>query len=188
MNKKVGIEELEVGERLSTLKRRNSTVDKDDRRRVIVFLDFDGVLHGTGMIHEIDFSADTIVLPPACFQHVAALASALDPFPDVKIVVSSSWRTLYELESLRLLLGPLGPRVIETTGRNERTRFGEIESYLSRRRPCDWLAIDDDDWGWPADLRDHLVRPDHTVGLSGGDLQQVQERLRLLRSGGAGAA
>jgi hypothetical protein len=188
MNEKVGNDGLKEGDCLSTSKDRNSTVDKDDARPVILFLDVDGVLHPTSVLHEMDFSAEQFVLPSACFQHVGALADALDLFPDVKIVVSSSWRDLYELESLRLLLGPLGPRVLETTGRNERTRFAEIESYLSRRRPCDWLALDDDNWGWPDDLLDHLVCPDGTVGLTDADLKQVQARLRVLQSGSARVA
>ena len=58
--------------------------------KTILFLDFDGVLHA-----------------PNCrasrlFEHLARLEAVLAAFPEVGIVVSSSWRVRRTLEQLRV--------------------------------------------------------------------------------------
>lgn len=147
----------------------------------ILFLDFDGVLHPSTI--EVDWVNEGGKMTPKAeglFAHVDALARALEPFPDLRIVVSSSWRSMYPIEELREVLGPLGHRVIDTTGRRVGTRWQDIEGYLSRRAPVPWIACDDDDHGWPDDLRHQLIRPNPLVGLTSDDLSELVRRVGVI--------
>jgi hypothetical protein len=59
---------------------------------VILFLDFDGVLHPEGEAHIHDGGADFCFLP--------RLEALLREFPEVKIVISSAWREQVRYETL----------------------------------------------------------------------------------------
>jgi hypothetical protein len=65
-----------------------------------LFLDFDGVLHRTGGVE-----------PP--FSHVDHLAHTLADFPNVQVVISSSWREVYSLEEMRWFCGFLASRILD---------------------------------------------------------------------------
>ena len=55
---------------------------------------------------------------------------------------------------------------------DNQTRFEQIAAYLSRLpAPVPWLAIDDDDRGWPNTQRSNLVHTDGMLGLSAADAQ-----------------
>lgn len=97
--------------------------------RVILFLDFDGVLH------PLSRGLPDFVLAPL-------LAPALEAFPETKIVLSTSWRTFHELDALRDLLPPfIAERVIGATP----------------LQPCRDPEHFDSDWPrWP--VREHLCR------------------------------
>ena len=60
----------------------------------VIFLDFDGVLHPR-------------ISPDKLFVHVDRLSHVLKDHPDVKIVVSSSWRASHTIKQLCHFLGPL---------------------------------------------------------------------------------
>jgi len=109
---------------------------------LVLFLDFDGVLHPVG---EEALDADfRLIANPAlfCWRHI--LADALAPYPSVRIVVSSDWRRLFDDENLARLLGPaLGPRVIGAVANVEASRAGEVLAEAARRQLVHWLAIDD---------------------------------------------
>jgi len=59
---------------------------------VILFLDFDGVLHPEGEDHILNGGIDFCFLP--------RLEALLREFPHVKIVISSSWREQLRYETL----------------------------------------------------------------------------------------
>src|SRR6202158_2602282 len=75
----------------------------------VIFLDFDGVLNSAAsFVLEARFRKENKVFDDLCpvnetlchictsnFRHI------LDEVPDVKIVISSSWRNLFELEWLK---------------------------------------------------------------------------------------
>jgi hypothetical protein len=112
---------------------------------LILFLDFDGVLHP-------DPCADARRL----FERAPRLAEALEPFPEVEVVASTAWRNLMPFERLRgLLPARLAARVIAIT-----PTFGTFDAITSlvpyrrqaecaqwlrvNQRPADaWLALDD---------------------------------------------
>jgi hypothetical protein len=42
----------------------------------------------------------------------------------------------------------------------------QVWGDVCRRRPGAWVAPDDDDAGWPAVCRDHLLHTDAVLGIS----------------------
>jgi hypothetical protein len=57
----------------------------------------------------------------------------------------------------------------------------QVWGDVCRRQPAAWLALDDDDTGWPAVCRDHLVRTDPVLGLSApAVLVELQARLAAM--------
>ena len=161
---------------------------------MIVFLDFDGVLHPDAVFlrlnGEIELRADGHL-----FMWADRLADALEPYPDARIVLSTSWaRHLGFRRARKALPASLGGRVAGATWHSamgkgwpdyipwdNQTRFEQIAAYLSRLpAPVPWLAIDDDDRGWPDTQRSNLVRTDGMLGLSAADAQ-AELISRLLR-------
>lgn len=112
---------------------------------MILFLDFDGVLH-----------PDPCYDAGQLFVHAPKLAATLEPFAQLRVVLSTSWRSSKELA---LLLEPLpaslGQRVVGVTPnvssfspppklrpyrrQAECTRWLELNGGVDQ----DWLAIDD---------------------------------------------
>ena len=149
---------------------------------MILFLDFDGVLHPDEVYR---YRKRGIVLKtanlPEAFQHLDLfcyadiLADALDGFEHVRIVLSTSWvPTLGYTQTLARLPDALRRRVIGATYHsrhtprwNDQTRYEQIrENVVYRGLGADWVAIDNDDWGWPDDQRDRLVHTDDYTGVA----------------------
>ncbi len=147
---------------------------------MILFLDFDGVLHPDAVFlrlnGEIELRADGGLL-----MWADRLSAALEPYPDSRIVLSTSWaRHLGFSRARKVLPADLAARVVGATWHSamgkgwpdyipwdNQTRFDQIAAYLSRLpAPVPWLAIDDDDRGWPDAQRGHLVYTDGMTGLS----------------------
>ncbi len=146
----------------------------------VLFLDFDGVLHPVG----------GSILP---FEYTPLLIRALEPYPAVRIVLSTSWVATYSFKYTRDMLPlELRRRVIDATldpaYRAEKwwvraSRYEQIAHYVKRYSVERWLAIDDDDDGWPPELRHHLVCPPKYVGLYSADTQaELADKLKSLTS------
>ena len=101
--------------------------------------------------------------------------------PEVQIVLSTSWaRWLSFTRARRALPVPLQPRVIGATwhsamGRSalpcwwdDSSRYQQIRRWVNRCPAAQWLAVDDDDEGWPPAERHHLVKTDGMAGLGDG--------------------
>ena len=104
---------------------------------MLLFLDFDGVLH----------SAYGGKGSPA-FCRAGFLANALEGH-DVSIVITSSYREHHAIDHLKSLLGPLGRRVIGTTPllTGPFVRQREIEAWLERNplhANARYVVLDDD--------------------------------------------
>jgi hypothetical protein len=152
---------------------------------VILFLDFDGVLHPDAVYlrqsGHIELRAEG-----ALFMWADRLTTALEPYPDARIVLSTSWaRHLGFSRARKALPADLAARVVGATWHSamgkgwpdyiawdKQTRFEQIAAYMSRLpAPVPWLAIDDDDRGWPDAQRSNLVFTDGPAGLSAEDAQ-----------------
>lgn len=127
--------------------------------RKIVFLDFDGVLHADG---------------EAQLSRLALFEARLRLMPALEIVISSSWREHYSLESFRNFFHPdLRHRIIGLTPLLH-CRYApsgrqlEIEAYLHaeclNESNCRWLALDDMAEMFQGDCK-YLLLVDSTQGF-----------------------
>lgn len=155
----------------------------------ILFLDFDGVLHPDAAFHTrrgIDLRGEGEL-----FMWSPILQKLLTECPQIQIVLSTSWvRQLDFKRAKKRLPEAVQNRVVGATYHStmesgpdstpwmERTRWQQIATYLSRNKIQDWIALDDDDAGWPDDQRHRLLRCDPQTGLSGLDYDATRAALR----------
>jgi hypothetical protein len=138
----------------------------------VLFLDFDGVLNlwpnpsRTG-----EFSKT------ACIN----LEMLLNRVPDLKIVISSSWKA-YGLDAVRDILKSNGidpRRVIDITGEEQSTderdhRGYQVDCWLERNLKVKSFAIVDDQPDFEH-LKDHLVKTNKYIGLTQGNVESLME-------------
>ncbi|MBB5502196.1 HAD domain-containing protein [Paraburkholderia sp. MM5384-R2] len=158
----------------------------------VLYLDFDGVLHPEE-VWRCRGSGPYVASPPGhqVFEHAALLARCLEPFPGVRIVLSTNWVLVFG--SVRKVARRLPPalreRVVGATFHRQMDgawfrsipRGVQVWGDVCRREPDAWLALDDDDAGWPAVCRRHLVHTDPVLGISHpAVLGQLQARLAAM--------
>ncbi len=145
---------------------------------MILFLDFDGILHPA-----INYTAERLM------RNLPLLEDVLRGRPHVDVVISSTWRETRTLSELQVLFSPdIAPRIIGTTPQwrdiQDEASFGtyvrqaEIEAWLrGAGRPWEqWLAVDD---------QAHLFRPfcknllvtNGATGLTADDCELLSQRL-----------
>lgn len=135
---------------------------------MILFLDFDGVLHPEPCCQDGDL-----------FCRRPLFEAVMRDFPAVKIVISSTWRQTRSMDQLKALFSEdIAARVVGATPNwmdlpelmsviGQYPRHVEVEGWLRQAgRPCEkWVAIDDRaDWFKP--FLPNLVRCDSNVGLN----------------------
>lgn len=122
---------------------------------MILFLDFDGVLHELDRLMGI-------------FSREEHLAHVLRDYPQIEIVVSSAWRQDYTLQNIRtFFLTDLRNRIVGITptleihdaGDIAGSRYREILTYLDGNA-ADWLALDDDAILFPPDCAELVLCDD----------------------------
>lgn len=155
-----------------------------------IFLDYDGTLHrGHALLDEsgeisLD-SGDTL------FEFAPLLVDLLEPYPQVKIVLTTSWLDAFPTEKVISYLPiPLATRVVGTTNsikvpfgylQDGSARTYRIRSYVFTHRLKNWLALDDSVYGaFHLDtsvltLEPHLVLLDTQQGI---DTAKAQDRIR----------
>lgn len=124
----------------------------------VLYLDFDGVLHHENVHwHPKRGAYDG---PPGfkLFEHAPLLEELLAPYPNICIVLSTSWvRTYGVYGSAKRLPQELRRRVIGATYHSKMTEWQFLEKPRGqqvledamRRKPKEWLALDDTNEGWP---------------------------------------
>jgi hypothetical protein len=141
----------------------------------VLFLDLDGVLHPDSVF--IKKGRPTLTGPGRLFMWAPVLDALLVPYPDVNIVLSTSWCVHRGFSRAKRVLPPgLRERVISATWHShmmkseflEKPRFHQILDWIARapQRPKYWLAIDDDDADWADTNRDFLVNTRPDTGLA----------------------
>jgi hypothetical protein len=115
------------------------------------------------------------------FEYAPLLASMLQPYPDVEIVLTTSWLERLPLEQVLSYLPPaLAKRVVATT-KGIKPRFGYLKDgpartyvircYVFENHLKNWLALDDSVYGAfhlsteIVDLSKHLVLLDSKKGI-----------------------
>lgn len=109
---------------------------------MIIYLDFDGVLHGADEL-ALDENC-RFISNPKLFEYVPILEEILHPAPNAKIVVSSDWARLLDDANLVRILGQnLGNRFIGVVEQRGSSRSEEILADANKRCAAKWLALDD---------------------------------------------
>lgn len=141
----------------------------------VLYLDFDGPLHHD----EVYFSPERGVYlkaPPefTLFQHAPVLEKLLAPYPELRIVLATSWCLQFGLEDTKARMpAGLAWRVTGETRRQglPKERFSsldrgaQIEAHAHLTQPPDWFALDNDAGGWSQGGRTRLVLTDDVNGL-----------------------
>lgn len=159
----------------------------------VLYLDFDGVLHhedvwrhprrglyfgGKGAGHTL-------------FENGPILEQLLAPYPEVVIVLSTSWvRALRYSHAAAKLPLSLRERVIGATFHTRMnanafdslTRANQVLQDVARREPKAWVAVDDA-LGWPTEVLPHFVPSDPAEGIASPSVTKDLERKLLLHFG-----
>ncbi|MDT7517956.1 HAD domain-containing protein [Rhodoferax sp. TBRC 17660] len=121
---------------------------------LLLYLDFDGVLHHENVLWHPRIGA-YLSAPEQykLFQHIGLLETLLEPYPQVRIVLSTAWVCRYGCAKSAKQLGPrLRQRVIGATfhSRMDQDMFTalprgkQVWEDVRRRKPSGWIALDDD--------------------------------------------
>lgn len=168
-------------------------------RPAVLYLDFDGVLHP----EDVCLVKNKPVLfrdGMSLFEWAPLLENALEPFPDVRVVLSTTWvRVKSFAYAKKQLPDGLQKRVVGATWHSQmrhgagwyskyhnpwsdKTRHSQIvEDALRRRLGNRWVALDDDREGWNPDMLDNLVSCDPMLGLAEpGKSLELQTKLERL--------
>ena len=158
---------------------------------MLLYLDFDGVLHHEDVWWHPRRGTYIKATGHRLFEHLPLLEAALAPFPAVRIVLSTSWVRVHSFSRSAKRLSPqLRERVIGATFHTQmnrqsfevRPRGVQILDDVRRRRPRNWVALDDDAEGWPPGHEEHLIRTDESLGISApGVIETLQARLDRFR-------
>ncbi|GAA4017401.1 HAD domain-containing protein [Actimicrobium antarcticum] len=142
----------------------------------LLYLDFNGVLHDSMVMRNRKRGLYLAKADRSFFEWMPILDDLLAPYPDVQIVLSTSWVRAVSFDTAKYDLSPtLQSRVIGSTFHHPgllQTAFDtmprgmQILGDVERRKPASWFAIDDDAFGWPAAHRSRLVETRGDLGLS----------------------
>ncbi len=150
----------------------------------MLYLDFDGVLHSHAVYVSrklgIHFGDEAIEHGKRTghvhrlFEHAALFESLLEPYPQVKIVLSTTWAQSGYTQARKRLPESLQARCIGATFHRamskqlfrQASRGMQVYADVWRRKPDRWLAVDDDSFGWPIWAIDQLIRSDKNLGIS----------------------
>lgn len=150
---------------------------------MILFLDFDGVLHPDAAY--LEKGRPVLRADGELFMWTPHLIEALAPYPNVQIVLSTSWVRVRGFTRARNALPkPLSERVIGATwhsamryggwedggmycrGISSVTRYEEIARYVLRAQIENWVAVDDDGEGWAESAKDKLIHTHPDKGIA----------------------
>lgn len=155
---------------------------------IVCYLDFDGVLHDDEVYFCRNRGVYLDMAGRTLFEWAHVLGELLVPYPEVKLVLSTSWVRMKSFQfANRHLPSELQERVIGATFHHDVMiasdfdqlyRGQQVWSDVVRRKALRWFALDNDDVGWPRHCRDNLILTDDRIGLSDPIVQQ-QIRVRL---------
>ena len=151
----------------------------------VLYLDFDGALHHEDVCvntkRGLYFGANAQAHgvrhghTHRLFEYAPILVELLEPYPDVQIVLSTTWVRWRGYEHARdRLPAELARRCVGATFHKQMSRDAflqmprglQIWMDVERRQPSAWMAIDDDHSDWPDWCQDRLVRSDDNWGIS----------------------
>lgn len=159
------------------------------RKLHVCVVDYDGVVHDDEVYWSPKKGIYIRTPGRTLFEWLPILEELLEPYPDVKIVLSTSWVRVKSYEFAKKQLSEaLQARVIGATFHNRLMRKDEFDflsrgqqvlADVARRKPTNWFAIDNDDQGWPARYRDRLIKTEDHLGLSDPAVQDAIRRILM---------
>ena len=128
---------------------------------MFIFLDIDGVLVPEKKFDTSVRKEDLLKFDPTCLKE---FENVLRHYPQVLVVISSSWREVFPFEVVRPLFSPdIAQRVVGFTPFLDSTlihqfkyiRHQEVLKYLRQNNAADipWVAIDDIPEHYPSDVQ-----------------------------------
>jgi hypothetical protein len=146
------------------------------RRTQVLYLDFDGVLHPED-VWQLPGGPPYVRSPlgHSVFEHADLLSRLLSPYPDVRIVLSTTWaRRMSYGVACEHLPASLQKRCIGATWHSEMSLYDfermergeQVRADVKRRAPTEWLALDDDVEGWAGAFQTNLVSTHPVEGIS----------------------
>jgi len=154
----------------------------------VIFLDFDGVLNSAASFLVEDKIRKKHkrkkmckVQETLCHVCTSNFQYLLDKVPDAKIVISSTWREIYELDWLKDKLAEYGidsSRVIDITPSSfSGPRGREIFMWLEEHKEVDKFVILDDHHIGYGYTEENIVK---TTWLAGLNLHHVSSAMKIL--------
>lgn len=159
----------------------------------VIFLDFDGVLNSEGsFVYEDrrrnEWKLQGIKGPvneTLCNVCTSNFQMILDKFPEVKVVISSTWREMFSLDWLKDKLAEYridSSRVIDVTPIDHRKgdRGKEIQDWLDKHpEVTHYIIIDDNDWG----IRNihgfyRFIQTSWETGMTVSHVEEAMEKLK----------
>ena len=146
---------------------------------IVIFLDFDGVLH------PLDQQAESL------FQSLPLFESVLLQYShnDLKVVVSSSWGRVHSMDEVKAFFSPeVQPYIVDITPQFVQkehlpddlwsfVRHGECWMWMQQNAPgTNWIAIDDNQNYFVPDCP-HLFLTDPNVGLTKDNAADLKRRI-----------
>ena len=141
----------------------------------VLYLDFDGVLHHEDVRVKRTGPYIAAGAQYKLFEHAPVLAELLDPYPHVRIVLSTSWVRRYGCsKTAKNLPWKLRERVVGATFHSQMNadefwaapRGMQVWGDVVKRLPWKWLALDDTWQDWPKWTLDNFVRTHEQLGIS----------------------
>jgi hypothetical protein len=139
---------------------------------MIIFLDFDGVLHSM-----------VAGGPDKLFVQSQRLRDILVRYPCTYVVIHSSWRmssayTVDDLWDFLEMEDALRPRYLGITPRSEPSRWESIQAWM-KARPYrgSYVILDDMHTSFDYEGQDHLICPPYDVGMREQDWQELERRI-----------
>lgn len=132
---------------------------------MIIFLDFDGVLHPVFPRRELTDDENQL------FSYLPRLEGVLMDFPELKIVIASSWRENRPWENVIKAFSPdISARIIGATPvlkskeppYPKHPRYEEILDFLNKNNlaTSQWIALDDTPEIYPPDCKNLILCSD----------------------------
>lgn len=154
---------------------------------LLLYLGFDGVLHDERCcLHPHSRAFLKAPVGHRLFQHAHLLDAELEAFPDLRIVLSTSWQLRYGLKrcvnllpyglAIRCSGGTFHSRSVQATDFLLLPRGVQVQRDVDCRMPRAWVALDDSVDGWSSSS--NWIRTDPVDGLAAdGVLGRLQEKL-----------
>ncbi|MCD9087708.1 HAD domain-containing protein [Stenotrophomonas sp. SY1] len=158
-------------------------------------MDFDGTLHPNWTLHQRGDRQVAVPYSGPWFVEAPILASIIEPYSGrIDIVIASWWAYTRPISEIaKLLPQGIASRIIGSIWLPEQlpryrdesmSRYRSIQLWLDHHSVVltdDWIALDDDDRGWPSELCHHLVHAQGT--LSSAEVQATLIRCLSERLG-----